>query len=211
MGIKNEELLYHLTSLENLASILTYGLLSRNEVNNFYDVADEDIIDFRQKMNLNQYIPFHFFPGSPFAGRVQKYYHNIEFIYICISREFAKLNNFKIIPRHPNSMNGKLVYDYSVGYEIIEWDIMDTRDYSETTEPPKINASHLILMKFKLKLNKFNKRRLQKTAYFMNLFSGKDYFNFPNNKYGTYAHSVDILSKNIKEYQNFYQLILKKL
>ncbi len=75
-----------------------------------------------------------------------------------------------------------------------------------TTEPPKINASHLILMKFKLNLNKFNKRRLQKTAYFMNLFSVKDYFKFPKNKYGTYAPSVDILSKNIKEYQNFYNI-----
>ncbi len=152
MDIKNKKLLYHLTSLKNLPSILTYGLLSRNEVNNFDDVADEDIIDSRQKMNLNQYIPFHFFPGSPFAGMVQIDNPEIEFIYICISREFAKSNNFKIIPRHPNSMNDKRVYDYSAGYEIIEWDIMETRYYlddncknicmAECLSPNKIIPEH---------------------------------------------------------------------
>lgn len=131
MSIKNQKLLYHLTSLDNLESILLYGLLARTYIDDFDDVADVEIIDFREKTNLTQYIPFHFFAKNPFDGRVQKNYPGKEFIYICVSRDFAKRNNFKIIPRHPNSMTNLTLYDYSEGYEIIEWDIMDRRDYSD--------------------------------------------------------------------------------
>jgi O-acetyl-ADP-ribose deacetylase (regulator of RNase III)/uncharacterized protein YwgA len=77
---------------------------------------------------------------------------------------------------------------------------------SKSTEAPKLNSSHLILMIIKLKLRKFNKLRLQKTPYFMNRFSGKDYFKFSKHKYGPYAHSIDILSKDIKQFQYFYNL-----
>jgi hypothetical protein len=131
MSINNQKLLYHLTSLDNLESILSYGLLSRTDINDFDDVADLEIIDFRERNNLTQYIPFHFFARNPFDGRVQKNYPDKEFIYICVSRDFAKRNNFKILPRHPNSMRNLTLYDYSEGYEIIEWDIMNRRDYSE--------------------------------------------------------------------------------
>ncbi|MEP0868602.1 macro domain-containing protein [Trichocoleus desertorum AS-A10] len=73
-------------------------------------------------------------------------------------------------------------------------------------EAPKLNVSHVVLMKFKLKLKRFNKLRLQKTAYFMNIFLGKNYFKFYKHKYGPYAHSIDILTKDIKEFQDFYQI-----
>jgi hypothetical protein len=131
MSIKSKKLLYHLTSLDNLESILLNGLLSRNDIDGFDDVADLEIIDFREKNNLTQYIPFHFFARNPFDGRVQKNYPSKEFIYICIPRDFASKNNFKIIPRHPNSMKNLILYDYLDGYELIEWDKMDERDYSD--------------------------------------------------------------------------------
>uniref|UniRef100_UPI00404852BB type II toxin-antitoxin system antitoxin DNA ADP-ribosyl glycohydrolase DarG n=1 Tax=Aliarcobacter sp. TaxID=2321116 RepID=UPI00404852BB len=70
---------------------------------------------------------------------------------------------------------------------------------------PKLNLSHLILMKYKLALSNFGKIRLQKTAYFMNLFMGKEYFSFSAQQFGPYAHSIEILSKNIAEYQKFYK------
>lgn len=76
----------------------------------------------------------------------------------------------------------------------------------KATEAPKINASHLILMHFKPKLKKFNKLRLQKAAYFMNLFSHQEYFKFDKHKFGPYAHSIDILIKDIKQFQDFYKV-----
>ncbi|MBD2119354.1 macro domain-containing protein [Trichocoleus sp. FACHB-262] len=77
---------------------------------------------------------------------------------------------------------------------------------SKSSEAPKLNVRHLVLRIFKLKLNKFNKLRLQKTAYFMNIFLGKSYFKFSKYKYGPYAHSIDILTKDIKEFQDFYEI-----
>jgi len=131
MSYKDKKLLYHLTSLNNLECILKYGLLARNVIEDFDDVAESDIITFRQANNLTQYVPFHFFAKNPFDGRVQINFPNKEFIYICISREFAKNNNFKIIPKHPNAMRPLKLYDYVEGYEMIEWDTMDKRDYSD--------------------------------------------------------------------------------
>lgn len=139
MCIRDKKLLYHLTSLNNLEYILDDGLLARNNIEEFDDVADSDIIAFRQTNDLTKYVPFHFFTKNPFDGKVQKNCPDIEFIYICISREFAKNNNFKIIPKHPIAMKPLKLYDYVEGYEIIEWDIMDKRDYSD------VNCKHICM------------------------------------------------------------------
>lgn len=129
MSYKDGKLLYHLTSVSNLESIISLGLLSRNNVKYFDDVADQEIIDFRRENNLNDLVPFHFFAKNPFDGRVMKDNPHKEFIYICIHRDFAKANNFKIIPKHPKSMETLKLYDYREGIEIIDWNTMDIRDY----------------------------------------------------------------------------------
>lgn len=69
---------------------------------------------------------------------------------------------------------------------------------------PKLSTSALVLMEIKHYLTKCSKFRLQKTAYFMNLFSGKNYFKFIPHKYGPYDHSIDIISKNIREFQEYH-------
>jgi O-acetyl-ADP-ribose deacetylase (regulator of RNase III) len=71
---------------------------------------------------------------------------------------------------------------------------------------PKLSSSHILLMRFKMNLNKFNKTRLQKSAYLNNIISGQDYFKFQGQNFGPYAHSIEILSKEIKEYQNYYNI-----
>ncbi|MFN6565837.1 macro domain-containing protein [Dendronalium sp. ChiSLP03b] len=77
---------------------------------------------------------------------------------------------------------------------------------AKITKAPKLNASHLVLMNFKSKLHKFNKFRLQKTGFFMNLFSTREYFKFSPNNYGPYAHAIDILSRDIRQFQEFYNI-----
>ena len=64
---------------------------------------------------------------------------------------------------------------------------------------PKLSTSHFLLMQFKTNLTKFNKIRLQKSIYLNNIISGHDYFKFKAQNYGPYAHSIDILSRDIKE------------
>ena len=76
---------------------------------------------------------------------------------------------------------------------------------ASSRKAPNMTMSHLILMQFKEKLNKFGKIRLQKSAYFFNKYLGKEYFKFEAHKYGPYAHSIEILSKNISEYQEYYK------
>lgn len=77
---------------------------------------------------------------------------------------------------------------------------------SVSLAPPKLNTSHLILMSLKPNLKQFNKINIQKTAYFINLFSGLDYFKFSKYTYGPYSYVVDILIKDIKEYQTHFNI-----
>ncbi|ASC94781.1 DarT ssDNA thymidine ADP-ribosyltransferase family protein [Sulfurospirillum diekertiae] len=127
--IKEGKLLYHLTSLSNIESILLNGLQSRAIVTNFKDIADPDIVKFRDENNILNSVPFHFFLGSPFAGRAQMNNPTEEFIYITIHRDTAKKSNFKIIPTHPKHMNPLKIYNYDEGFKIIDWELMETRKY----------------------------------------------------------------------------------
>ena len=78
----------------------------------------------------------------------------------------------------------------------------------KSIEIPKMTASHLILMKLKggIPSSRFNKLRLQKAAYFLNVFSNTNYFKFEEYKFGPYAHSVKILSQQIKAFQDAYHV-----
>ena len=71
---------------------------------------------------------------------------------------------------------------------------------------PKLSLSHCILMEVKKNLNRFSKFRLQKTAYLINILNGKEYFIFDAHKYGPYSHTIDVLSTNIKEFQNYHNI-----
>lgn len=66
IDIKNQSLLYHLTDLENLPSILDKGLLPRAQLKNFSDVADPDILTSRERLGLKNFVSFHFFARNPF-------------------------------------------------------------------------------------------------------------------------------------------------
>ena len=69
MGIetaKTGKLLYHLTKLSNLESIIQQGMLPRKYILEngirFGDIADGQIISKRQELGLDIYTPFHFHP-----------------------------------------------------------------------------------------------------------------------------------------------------
>lgn len=71
---------------------------------------------------------------------------------------------------------------------------------------PKLSMSALVLMEIKKELNKFDTLRLQKTAYFINIFSGQQYFKFKKHKFGPYDNSIAIISRTIKEFQKFHNV-----
>ena len=91
---------------------------------------------------------------------------------------------------------------------------------AQPTIEPKLSTSGLVLMNIKMNLNKFNSTRLQKTAYIMDTMTENRYFNFTKHKYGPYDHAIDVISKNIKEFQKYhntnstfeaYNIAIKKL
>ncbi|MBE6876542.1 MAG: Appr-1-p processing protein [Ruminococcus sp.] len=82
-----------------------------------------------------------------------------------------------------------------------------SRNYKTvSSNEPQLSLSALILMniKFNLQKDKFNKIGLQKTAYFMNVLSSTEYFHFKKEKYGPFDYSIEIISKNIQEFQKYY-------
>ncbi|MCL6220435.1 macro domain-containing protein [Zunongwangia pacifica] len=81
---------------------------------------------------------------------------------------------------------------------------------NKVKKAPTLSSSHLLLMKFKMNLVKFNKVRLQKTAFLNNIISNQDYFKFQGQNFGPYAHSIDVLSRDIKEFQNHYGINTKE-
>lgn len=68
-------------------------------------------------------------------------------MYICISRELARRNNFKILPKHPLSLENCQLYDYEEGFKRIDWDTM-AKEFVENTlhiygvefPPPFVNV-----------------------------------------------------------------------
>ena len=74
------------------------------------------------------------------------------------------------------------------------------------TEEPKLSFSALLLMLIKLNLDKFKKIRIKKTSYLVDIFSNKKYFKFEKHKFGPYDHSIDVVSKSIREFQRFHNV-----
>lgn len=139
MGIataKTQKLLYHLTEIDNLDSILKYGLLPRKLILEqsikFTDVADPNIIDKRTELGLDGFTPFHFHPYSAFDVAVKHAHNPKEMMYICITRELARYNNFYILPQHPLSSDDFELFGYDEGFDKIDWDTLMEKNRTDT-------------------------------------------------------------------------------
>lgn len=135
MGIetaRNQNLLYHLTKLSNLESIIEHGMLPRRKVIEqglgFEDIADAKIISKRQELGLDSYTPFHFHPYSAFDVAVKNTYRNEDMIYLCITRRKAQHDNYKILPKHPLSVSECQLYNYDEGFEKIDWETLQEKN-----------------------------------------------------------------------------------
>lgn len=129
-GVREKKLLYHLTKVNNMETIINYGLLPRRHLLErnmiFEDVADSQIINKRKELGLDKYTPFHFHPYSAFDLAVKKKYSTEKFVYICIKRALAEFNNFEILIKHPLSQQDCVLYEYIDGMNNIDWDTMET-------------------------------------------------------------------------------------
>ena len=124
--------IYHLTSINNLPSIIRDGLLSRASLQEqqitYTDIANEDILSKRSRKELDKCVPFHFHTHTEFDVAVQKQRQSEgPYIYLAVERVVARNKKFKIIPRHPISSGSKIeVLEYDAGFSQIDWDVMNT-------------------------------------------------------------------------------------
>lgn len=129
--IRNQKLLYHLTSLRNVRSILENGLMPRARLQNFEDVADQEIIASRQAFRLENYVPFHWFSRNPFDGRVQQDRPHDQFVLITVKRVLAEQGNWAVVPCHPLANGTIRLLDFREGVAAIDWETMNRRDYHD--------------------------------------------------------------------------------
>jgi len=136
------KLLYHITHIDNLPSILENGLMSRRELQTvgiyFTDIANPDILSKRDNYReaLSRFVLFHFYHKNPFDGAVCKEYGSENMAIITIRRSLYQKYNFHIIPSHPLNKETPDIYTYEEGFKQIHWDILDRtggfdRDYSD--------------------------------------------------------------------------------
>lgn len=130
-NIKEQKLLYHLTSIENLDGIFKDGLKPRADLRDFMDVADREILKKRQALRLDRYVPFHWFAANPFDGCVQINSPTSTFVQVAVYRSLARRNAWKIVPRHPLAHDEIQLLDYDQGIDAIQWEVMNLRDYQD--------------------------------------------------------------------------------
>lgn len=131
-GIKVQKLLYHLTAIDNVESILRVGLQPRAQLNSFADVANPEIIENRNIHGLQNFVPFHWFARNPFDGRVQQDHPKRTFVLFTVRRTLAQAENWKVVPRHPLASGDPELLDYQQGIAAIDWGIMNQRDYHDS-------------------------------------------------------------------------------
>ncbi len=135
------KLLYHITHINNLQSILNIGLVPRADlpdygVGSFVDIADPGILSKREEYQdaLSKYVLFHFYPKNPFDGAVCCQYGSENMVIITIYRSLHEKYNFQIIPSHPLDKSQPDIYPYDEGFDLVRWDILDmceNRDYHD--------------------------------------------------------------------------------
>ena len=131
---REKKTIVHLTALENLEGVFQYGLLPRSRLKAFRDVADPAIIEGREGLGLEDYVPFHFFTQNPFDGAVVESNPGIALAYLVMRRTVARDKGFLILPRHPLAQVVGIPLaplPYDEGFKAIDWDLLERRDYQK--------------------------------------------------------------------------------
>lgn len=136
---RDKKLLYHLTQVDNLPSIIRHGLLSRAYLAarslSYSNVANPEILEGRSHYGLDVYVPFHFITRNPFDYAVVRNHPNARFCILAVRRVFAAQNNWLIIPRHPLAEGSSPeVLSWEDGFNRIEWNQLDREDRNFDTD-----------------------------------------------------------------------------
>ncbi|WP_410514030.1 DUF4433 domain-containing protein [Paenibacillus sp. BR2-3] len=154
--VPNPTLIYHITSVENLHSILdNNGLISINKLqrdgSSFVNIAFEQIQSRRSEKqvplppygNLHDYVPFYFAPRSPMLytikqGNVPQYQEGqsqIIYLVSTIQQVISDQIPFVFTDGHA-IINYSEFYNDTEDLDQIDWGIMNSRYWNDTTDYP---------------------------------------------------------------------------
>lgn len=149
MNIEEGKLLYHLTTLDVFESIVVNGLLSRGELEQrgiyFVDTANHSILNERERLNLVNYVPFHFHPHTNYDTYVKNNNREKAFLYLCLHRSYAHNHGFSVLPIHPTSTDQPNIYSFDDGMASIDWSIMNLK--KTDTLPINVTERQRILVR----------------------------------------------------------------
>jgi hypothetical protein len=113
-----KDLFWHLTALRNMENILKNGLWSRKKLldSNIEGIIFDPFAEEREKIGLNEYVPFHFLVWNPLdisllkenEKNVKKETH----CFITIKQETARELKSKIVFEYPNHKNNLELINY---------------------------------------------------------------------------------------------------
>ena len=143
--------LYHMTSIDNLHSILCHGLLSHNQAHCFdlnqTDISDNDVQDIRQGKSVNgvrlhDYVPLYFNPKNPMLYRRKQLQANIAILAI---------NPIVLVEPNTIFSNGNAASGDTTFYANIEmlskldWDTIWARYWNDKDDGKRIRCAETLV------------------------------------------------------------------
>lgn len=152
MGVKQVGLLYHITHIESLRSILQNGgflaqSIVQKDIQTYIDVANSDIQMRRSRTkipiapggNLHEYVPFYFAPRSPMLYSIchQGGIEQEKIIYFITHTETIEQRGlpFVFTDAHAMMMFTKLYNDLADLVQV-DWDIMKATIWTDSIDHP---------------------------------------------------------------------------
>ena len=152
--------LYHMTSMENLESILQYGLLSHFSAYNFKfnkkDISNSSVQD--KRLLLHDFVPLYFNPRNPMMFS-QKDNQNI--IVLEIDKNILLNSNVKFTDGNAASKD-TLFFTDLVNLKRLNWDCINSDYWSHFEDGKRIMCSEVLVPKL-IKVDSIKKIHLRDT------------------------------------------------
>lgn len=152
-------MIYHITHIDNLESIIELGLLCHNDAPTEIDISNMSINDVRKEKkepfynrSLHDYVPFFFNPRNPMWFSLKDEYKDNMIILAFDEDELDLDNNVIFTDKNARNNNAEFFNDKYDAMENIDWDLV----WSEKSDRDKdmksaMMAEILILKKIPIK------------------------------------------------------------
>ena len=150
----------HMTHIDNLDSIFTYGLLSHNNPYRKVDISNQEVNSRRNKVepiysrNIHDYVPLYFNPRNAMLYRNQKIFGD-SVIVLAFNKDLLLFENS--IFTNGNAASNSTLYSNDINYlSQMEWDKIWSRSWNgfEDEETIKWSMMAEVLIYKKIEITK---------------------------------------------------------